>query len=319
MLPVRNGNKAYTDEQFTAEQVKSVLQECGISIGSELETHYLIYCPFHYNVNTPACEVDKTKGLFICFSCNEKGSLFDIVTKTTGRKYFEARRFINGKSTETVNIAETIETNVEPMPEFQPFDMELINSLHEQLLKSDRAKSYLYNRGINDFGIKNFLVGYSEKQDMITVPVYSPEGLCVGFVGRSIEGKVFKNSINLPRNKTLFNLSNVKYTSDVVVVESSFDCIRLWQLCIPAVATLGAMIGSRQISLMSKYLETMILAMDHDDAGKSLENKIKQALPNKSISSMEFPDNYKDVGAMSDESIKHYWRKSSEFDELLSF
>ena len=63
-------------------------------MGGEIDSHYLIYCPFHYNVNTPACEIDKQNGLYICFSCGENGKLLDLVMRTTGRNYFEAMRTI---------------------------------------------------------------------------------------------------------------------------------------------------------------------------------------------------------------------------------
>ncbi len=69
-----------------------------------------------------------------------------------------------------------------------------------------------------------FELGYSENMGMVTVPVHSPDGMAIGIVGRSIEGKAFKNSTNLPKSKTLFNIHRAKKIGDqVIVVESSFD------------------------------------------------------------------------------------------------
>jgi DNA primase len=150
---------------------------------------------------------------------------------------------------------------------------------------------------------------------MVTVPVYSNTGVCVGFVGRSIEGKTFKNSTGTPRNKILFNLNNVLY-KEVVIVESSFDAIRLWQLGIPAIATLGANLGKMQIQLINKYVSRLILAMDQDDAGSTLRKNISS---NVSIptSTMEFPDGVKDIGDMTDEQILGSYKTLSEFDIAL--
>ncbi len=58
---------------------------------------------------------------------------------------------------------------------------------------------------------------------MVTIPVQSPDGITIGFVARTIEGKEFKNTPGLPKSKILFNLHRVKQSKRVYVVESSFD------------------------------------------------------------------------------------------------
>jgi DNA primase len=153
---------------------------------------------------------------------------------------------------------------------------------------------------------------------MVTVPVYSHNNVCVGFVGRSIEGKSFKNSTGLPRNKVLFNLNNVKY-KNIAIVESSFDVIRLWQLNIPAVATLGATLGKNQIELLRKYSTGIVLASDQDQAGMELERKLYNNLKEKHITKITFPDGVKDIGDMSDEQILEAFKSIASFDIALSF
>lgn len=82
----------------------------------------------------------------------------------------------------------------------------------------------------------HFDLGYSKNMDMVTVPVHSPDGTPIGLVGRSIKGKSFKNSTNLPKSKTLFNIHRAKKIGDhVIVVESSFDAIRVHQAGFPNV------------------------------------------------------------------------------------
>ena len=306
--------QAYTSDSYQQDQIREIVKVCGISIGTELDTHFLVYCPFHYNVHTPACEVDKEKGLFICFSCGENGTLLDLIMRTTSRNYFEAMRVISAAE-KSIDFVDVIDKAVEEKPEFVEFDLNTIERLHSTLLENTRAVEYFNSRKINLDSIKHFKLGYSEKQDMVTVPVYSNTGICVGFVGRSIEGKTFKNSTGTPRNKILFNLNNVLY-KEVVIVESSFDAIRLWQLGIPAIATLGANLGKMQIQLINKYVSKLILAMDQDDAGSTLRKNISS---NVSIptSTMEFPDGVKDIGDMTDEQILSSYKTLSEFDIAL--
>jgi len=289
--------------------VRSVLQTCNIRVGGEIDTHYLIFCPFHYNVNTPACEIDKSSGLYICFSCGEHGNLTDLVMKTTKRNYFEAARVIHSASA-TVNILDLVDNKLEQAPEgeLKEFDSATIDRLHRGLLDSQRALDYFKSRSIYMDAVVEMKLGYSSKQDMVTVPVQDQYGMYVGFVGRSVEGKVFKNSTELPKRHVLFNLNRAKM-NPIVVLESSFDSIRLWQLGIPSVATLGAIVTKNQLALLNKYANAVILCPDKDDAGKKMIDKVSATLTTKSITIMDVGD-AKDVGDLSDEQILEAWKNA---------
>jgi DNA primase len=235
--------------------------------------------------------------------------------RTTNRNYFEASRVISNAA-KNIDFASRIEKDIEVKQEFEPFDINLINRLNSDLLASTKATGYFKSRNIDLDAIKHFKLGYSPKQDMVTVPVYSHTGVCVGFVGRSVEGKSFKNSNGLPRNRLLFNLNNCKF-QDMVIVESSFDAIRLWQLDIPAVATLGASIGKNQIGLLNKYATRVILAMDKDEAGNGLMRNLQSNL-SVPILNMDFPEGVKDIGDMTDEQILSSYKEIKSLDLALS-
>lgn len=292
--------QSHTDGLYTSGQIESLLRSCDIKIGGEIDTHFLIFCPFHYNVNTPACEVDKSNGMFICFSCGETGSIIDMIMRTTNRNYFEAMRMINSRK-DVVDIEREVDQAIEAPSDLPEFDMDLIRRLHSSLMNSDRAKEYFANRNITQESAVTFMLGYSEKQDMVVVPVFSVENICLGFVARSIEGKSFKNSTGLPKSKTLFNINNVK-RQKMVVVESSFDVIRLSQLNIPAVATLGATVSKSQISLLQTYASSIIVCPDNDDAGSGLIDKIVKNIKNREIEVVRLTKG-KDIGDLADNEI----------------
>lgn len=316
MLQRSNLQQVNSNELYDSEQIGEIIGVCGITIGSQLDTHYLVFCPFHYNKNTPACEIDKEKGLFICFSCGERGTLLDLVMRTTNRNYFEASRIISNAA-KGIDFASKIEKEIVVKEEFKEFDSETISRLNLSLLNDDRAKKYFEGRNIYLDAVRYFNLGYSEKQDMVTVPVYSHTGICVGFVGRSLEGKSFKNSTGLPRNKVLFNLNNCKF-KEIVIVESSFDAIRLWQLNIPAVATLGANLGKNQLELLNKYATKIILAMDQDDAGKKLTQNLYNGIKTAPIMNFELPEGLKDIGDMTDQQIVSSYNSLKSLDLALS-
>lgn len=221
--------------------------------------------------------------------------------KTTNRNYFEATRLINSKETE-IDIADAVKSALEFDPDYlKEFDTSLIDRLHNSLMSSNKAKEYFLSRKINEDSWVKMKLGYSEKQDMVVVPVHDNFGMCVGFVARGIDAKVFKNSVGLPKKNVLFNLHRVKY-GVIAVVESSFDAIRMSQLSIPAVATLGAWPSKKQIELLSKYAESIIVCPDKDDAGKKMLSKITENINNKFISLMDV-GNVKDVGDLDDNEI----------------
>jgi DNA primase len=222
---------------------------------------------------------------------------------TSGRTYFEAERYIKSKETET-NLGMEIEQKLHTKPLYTPYDELQIKRLNQQALESPRAMRYYSGRLITEASVKKFSLGYSEKQDMVTIPVSSPDGMEVGFVGRSVEGKDFKNTPGLPKSKVLFNLHRVKTADRVYVVESSFDAIRLDQCGFPAVATLGANVSNFQTDLLQKYFNSIYVVADNDEAGGNMKDKLIERLGNR-VSVIQLDKQYKDIGDMSDEEIKN--------------
>jgi DNA primase len=222
---------------------------------------------------------------------------------TSGRTYFESVRYIKSKEIQS-DIEQIVDKALTVKPDYVQYDQVLIKRLNQQAMESPRAMRYYSGRLITEDSVKKFALGFSEKQDMVTIPVHSPDGMEIGFVGRSIEGKEFKNTPGLPKSKTLFNLHRVKTSSKVYVVESSFDAIRLDQCGFPAVATLGANVSNIQTDLLQKYFNNVIVIADNDEAGGNMKEKIVERLGSR-VSVVKLDKQYKDIGDMTDEEIKN--------------
>ena len=288
---------------YSAEQVERVLTGSGLNVYSELEGDFVIFCPFHANFRTPAAEVNKESGIFFCFSCQESVDLIALVMHQTGRSYFESIRFIKSKEAISASLENEINKKINAEPDYVMFDEILVKRLSAQALGSPRAVRYFEGRRISEDSIKKFDLGYSEGNDMVTIPMHSPDGMLVGFVARSIEGKQFKNTNNLPKSKILFNLHKVKSSRVVYVVESSFDAIRLDQVGFPAVATLGANVSRVQTDLLNKYFTNIVVIADNDDAGGGMVERVAKRLGNK-MTVTKLEKQYKDIGDMTDDEIK---------------
>jgi DNA primase len=287
---------------YSAQQIQRVLTGAGIDIEAEYGTDYIIFCPYHNNNRTPAGEVSKESGLFFCFGCQTTRSLVELIMHMTNRTYFEAIRYVKSKEQET-NIEEVINKALYAQPDFVQYDEVLIKRLNNQALESSRSIRYFEGRNITKESMTKFALGFSEKQNSVIVPMHSPDGMCIGFVARTIEGKEFKNTPGLPKSKILFNLHRIKSSDIVYVVESSFDAIRLDQVGFPAVATLGANVSTSQMKLLEKYFNNVVLIADNDEAGNIMKDRLVEKLGSL-VTIINIDKKYKDIGDMEDEDIK---------------
>lgn len=221
---------------------------------------------------------------------------------SSGKSYFEAVRLVDSAKVD-VDIVVELEKVLEVEPDYKPYDQVLIKRLNRQALESPRALRYYEGRRITKESMEKFYLGYSENQDMITIPMSDPLGdMFVGFVARSVEGKDFKNTPKLPKSKILFNLHRVKMYDTVYVVESSFDAIRLDQCGIPAVATLGSNVSRKQVELLTKHFNNVIVIPDNDDAGRDMAARIVEKMGSRATA-FGLPNRFKDIGDMTDDDI----------------
>lgn len=299
---------------YTPAHVKSIVKSLGLNIVGETSNDFLCFCPFHSNRHTSSFSISREKGAYICFnpSCGEAGTLVELVRKILKKNEFESLRYISSKEAESVeNFDDVLKDLLEDKPDYVEFPQDTLDQLYSNLNDNGHAKDYLNHRGIKQEAIDYFKLGYSSNMGMVIVPVHSPDGLPVGLVGRSIAEKKFKNSTNLPRSKTMFNIHRAKRIGgQVIIVESTFDAIRVHQAGFPnVVATLGGHISHDNISLLNRYFNKIILMTDSDQAGRELGTTISNRMRNKDILWAShsygkiYPNNAKDAGDMTDEEI----------------
>lgn len=300
---------------YIPSHVKAVVKSLGLKVLSEANDNLSMLCPFHNNTNTYSFSISSTSGAWLCFnpSCGESGNLVELVKRILAKNDFQAMRYIYSLQPNGDDIfEEELNSLLEDKPEFVAFSDDILKSLHEGLMSSAEAKEYFNSRKINLASMEYFKLGYSEKQQMVTVPVHSPDGIPVGIVGRSIIDKKFKNSTNLPKSKTLFNIHRAKRVGgNVIVVESSFDAILVHQAGFPnVVATLGGHISPENVALLNRYFNKIILMTDSDQAGRDLGLSIASKLKTKEVLWAShsygkiYPHNAKDAGDMTEDEIK---------------
>jgi DNA primase len=315
-MAIRGYNARKIDStQYAPNHIKSIVKALGLDVVAEPGNEVMFYCPFHSNRHTASCCINKTSGVWLCFnpSCGESGTLTELVRRVLHKNDFEAIRFIATQEKQALNnFDEVMASMFEDKPDFEEFSQDTLNRLHADLAGNKSARDYLKSRGINEDSMRHFALGYSTSMNMVITPVHSPDGTPIGLVGRSIEGKSFKNSTNLPKSKTLFNVHRAKKIGDhVIVVESNFDAIKIHQAGFPnVVATLGGILSTEQHNILNRYFNKITIMTDTDLAGRELGLSIANRLRNKDIlwGSYEYgkiyPHDAKDAGDMTEEEIK---------------
>lgn len=253
-------------EVYTQEQVEAVINECGIEVAYESASHFIGYCPFHNNSDSPAFEVDKTKGLYTCFNpgCGASGNLTMLLQKLKGYNRFKATRCIVLAGGNSRPVSDRLAEIRSKPAVFVPFPEGPVQRMSNDFIHSDRATDYMLSRGFATETMLHFDVGYSDKRDSVIVPMHDPDGMLVGFIARSVEGKEFRNTDDLPKAKTAWNFHRAKKTGDtVIIVESTFDAMRIHQAGYSnVIALLGGSISPYHIEQIDKTFSKVIIMTD---------------------------------------------------------
>jgi len=321
------------DELYTPGQIEAILNSIGVDIKGETNTNLLCLCPFHRNRDSPSFSVAKDTGLYLCFTpgCDERGTLPKLVASMTKANPYVVKRLIKSHETPGIPISQQVEDLLAKNNDIPEFSMDTMNMLVDDLWNSKGEKYLVEKRKLTPQTLAYFGVGYSIKNDLVTIPLHDWNGRLVGIIGRSTEGKRFKNSDKLPTSKTLFNVHRAKkMAGPLVIVEASMDAMRIHQAGHPkVVATNGGFFTEYHKQLIERYFEEIIIMTDDDDPeehrtvlcrkcsntclghnpGRALGEKIVKDLPNKKIRwasyshHVIFPHDAKDPGALEDDEI----------------
>jgi 5S rRNA maturation endonuclease (ribonuclease M5) len=136
---------------------------------------------------------------------------------------------------------------------------------------------YLAERGINPgiarlFGVGHY-AGRGVMSGRIVIPIHSPEGALVAYVGRSIDAREprYRFPTGFRKSRLLFNLHRAAKEPKrgaVVIVEGFFDCMKVHQAGYQSVvALMGSTLSERQTELLRESFQETVLMLDGDDVG----------------------------------------------------
>jgi DNA primase len=195
-------------------------------------------CPFH-GETTPSFVVSPAKQIYHCFGCGVGGDSIKFVMEYEKLSYPETIE----KLASMYNFNLEYENTTEKKQDTKV--IEEVNKFYQKLFISNQTvKNYIRERGISEFSIEKFEIGYAPVSidtinflksnhynltdaidlgvidtgtnglysrfiERITFPIYSISGRLVGFGGRTITGHNAKY-VNSPQTK-IFNKSKLLY------------------------------------------------------------------------------------------------------------
>ena len=177
----------------------------------------------------------------------------------------------------------------------QPLDPAFIERFEAKLV---REHEYLIERELYGALVEHFGLGFfpaSAKgmmRNRLCIPIHNEKGELLAYAGRWIgpDETIPKGEekYKLPKvfykSQVLYNLHRVKGRKHLVVVEGFFSVFRLHALGVPAVALMGRILSTEQLTLLeasgAKYL-TVVL--DGDEPGRTAAPPMMDLLARSSL------------------------------------
>lgn len=249
-----------------------VLASIGVDVVRAGEREITGRCPVHERMTghadrSPSWSMNATTGAWICFSCGAKGSLMGLVQELTG----------------STNIAydfyatvATLSLNNLDMPKVTPkisVDWVSYNKF------SDVPDEELHKRQLTRASVDAFGIRWDPTETCWVLPLVSPTNDLLGWQSKK-SGWVRNYPVGVKKSETLFGINKFR-GGRAILLESPLDAVRLHSIGSPyqGLATFGTAVSSKQISILEQKADSVIVAMDNDDAGISSSKKLKECLP----------------------------------------
>lgn len=283
---------------MTSDDLVTLLQNLGVDVrrsdGKEVNGR----CPVHLRVTgredrSPSWSMNASTGLWICFSCNARGTLSSLVTELTGDQdsMMAVHRLI-------------IESSLNPVPKATvhvPVDWvafgKFVQVPDKLLMMRQLDPTVAWAHGIR----------WDTSNKCWIIPIVTPLGELRGWQSKKT-GWVRNFPEGVKKSETLFGIERFM-SRTAVLVESPLDVVRFASVMNrpQALASFGATVSDRQITMLSDHADGLVVALDNDEAGTLASKRLSKLLPNFRNGIKWFNYSHtsaKDIGDMSDDEIE---------------
>lgn len=252
----------------------SVLKSIGVDVrradGREISGR----CPVHRRVTgredgSPSWSMNAQTGLWICFSCGARGTLSMLVSELTGQPdaIMAVHHFLIDRNLERL-------TSGVDLPEKKP-EIDWV-SFSKFVMPPESAMA---KRGLDPEQVLMHGVRWDASHKAWIIPIVNQLGDLQGWQTKAV-GWVRNFPVGVKKSDSLFGIERF-VGGTAVLVESPLDVVRFASVFEKpqALATFGAAVSDRQLSLLSMVADRVIVAMDNDEAGLSSSKSLFKRLP----------------------------------------
>jgi hypothetical protein len=332
---------AMLDDRTKEELCRELLSEFGVSHIRKTDRGELIHScclPFGGHKNgdrNPSASLNYQKLTYRCLGCGGGGGLLWFIAVCQGVDGVQARRWLEGQTgtgQQVMDLSKLLQIlngffdhateEIQQVPVFpdatlKPWTWEVFHPYLTEGVPEIGFKG----RGIPESTLKHFKVGYAEEysmgfhtgpdgelipnppQERIVIPLWWQDKL-VGWQARRLnrgDEPKYKNSQDFPRDKVLYNY---RPGEPMVLVESPMSVLRHYHVHQGLVASFGAAISKKQLSLLGKA-NPLIIWMDNDKAGwDATQHVIEELSRSTSIFVVENPYDA-DPADLDEETVDH--------------
>lgn len=289
----------------TGDALVEVLSRLGVNVTTVGDSEIGGHCPVHVYTTgredgSPSWSMNSNTGLWICYSCGARGNLPHLVSTLTGSSddITEVNQFIIETGLDSLREGNTPEDSPPPKPDVDAFRR--FTEVPEQLL---------HHRGIDQTTAYRHGIRWDPKPRHWIIPIMSPRGELRGWQAK---GKGYFRNVptGVSKSQTLFGLHLFR-AQTAILLESPLDVVRLASvrlgMGVQGLSTFGASVSKEQMSLVSRWADTIVIALDNDEAGIRAAERVAQACPRprNGITFLRYEHtNAKDIGDMTNDEIE---------------
>ncbi len=286
--------------------LKIILERLGLDV-KDKGNYFSCLCPFH-NEKVPSFGISKN-GLYNCFSCGEKGNIFKLIYKLTGKTLYNFLGIDKNNFDENFYFKNIKEKATRIIIEKQK-ELDVKGNLLS-IYDNKEVLNYLRFRRCDDNFIDNFKIQYciyckingTEFRNRIMIPIYVNSRL-TGYEGRDYTGKQTPKVLYNKGAKvsSLFNIDNLDRNKELIICEGTFDIPLIFSNITQNIThTFGVKITNNQKKLINEF-KKVTLFIDNDKPGRNGLSEFDKFYENEYHVAMGKEE--KDPGDMSLEEIK---------------
>lgn len=309
--------------QINPEALERLLQnQLGIVVLGESSGNLRAVCPVHLEEvgrvdHHPSWYISVKTGAWICFSCQARGSLHNLVVRVLGVSDWEATEKI-AEVVADLSDLEALDAPPEPRTEEPSLSLEAQFSLFTQPPDWALARRRLVREWVEQYDL-----GWDPSTSSWIIPIRDGVGELKGWQIKAARTRSFNNyPVGVKKRYSLFGglEAQLAGVTRLLVVESPLDVVYLAPYLadeklgsahgIAAVSTYGAACSAEQFTLIKDLADEVVWGFDHDEAGERVTAQVVQEYGGEIRTYIwPYPHKRKDPGDMTPREIQHSARR----------